>query len=350
MTRPDSDLGSADPDTLANAADWYRENARLFAAFAEKVGTLLEEILDAEGVGIHEVDWRLKDEDSFLKKARKYSDPTSQIEDLAGVRVITLLQREARRAVELVQLSFDVLSVTDKKLELGIDQFGYASVQFVVRLSKDRAAFPEMRRYEGLRVEIQVRTILQHAWAEIEHDRRYKFSGTLPETIDREFSQLAAQMESADDRFSSIVQSIDQYQVQLRAANAPEELLDAELNSLSLTSYMRLMFPAAAWTLDPDGAALNAALVDLNDSGVESLRNLHEALRPDFVMKASPVIPTLLPHQILSLILILRDESYLDLPSKTVSVLDRPMARVLESFGVDPAEIAERHHLQVVRF
>lgn len=38
-------------------------------------------------------------------------------------------------------------------------------------------------RYEGLYCEVQIRSLLQHAWAEIEHDRNYKFSGILPKEL-----------------------------------------------------------------------------------------------------------------------------------------------------------------------
>ena len=46
---------------------------------------------------------------------------------------------------------------------------------------------PEMKLFSGIPFEIQVRTILQHAWAEFAHDRNYKFRGVLPDVIARRY-------------------------------------------------------------------------------------------------------------------------------------------------------------------
>ena len=53
-------------------------------------------------------------------------------------------------------------------------------------------------------VELQVRTILQHAWAEIEHDIQYKAVSVLPVQIRRRFATLAGLIEIADREFQAI--------------------------------------------------------------------------------------------------------------------------------------------------
>src|SRR5438309_774277 len=52
--------------------------------------------------------------------------------------------------------------------------------------------------------EIQVRTILQHSWAEIEHDIQYKSVSVIPAEIRRRFMSLAGMLEIADREFQAI--------------------------------------------------------------------------------------------------------------------------------------------------
>jgi ppGpp synthetase/RelA/SpoT-type nucleotidyltranferase len=54
------------------------------------------------------------------------------------------------------------------------DELGYQSVHYLVQFSPERCALPEYQRFQGRIAEIQVRTVLQHGWAEIEHDIQYK--------------------------------------------------------------------------------------------------------------------------------------------------------------------------------
>ncbi len=78
-------------------------------------------------------------------------------------------------------------------------RFGYASRHLLVSTDPERRAYePRAPR------QVQVRTVLQHAWAEFEHDIRYK--GTIPEEhvpdLDRRFTLAAGLLELADREFS----------------------------------------------------------------------------------------------------------------------------------------------------
>ncbi|MGE3482964.1 MAG: GTP pyrophosphokinase family protein, partial [Gammaproteobacteria bacterium] len=84
------------------------------------------------------------------------------------------------------------------------ERFGYQSVHYLVRLSAARAQLAEYERFAGAVTEVQVRTILQHAWAEIEHDIQYKSSAAIPRDIRRRFMALAGMLELADREFQAI--------------------------------------------------------------------------------------------------------------------------------------------------
>jgi len=104
----------------------------------------------------------------------------SDITDLAGVRVINFFQVQWVRYAKLIQEEFEVIERVDHTASAQREQrLGYLSVHYLVRLGGNRRKLSEYKKFDGLIAEIQVRTVLQHAWAEIEHDIRYKSASTI---------------------------------------------------------------------------------------------------------------------------------------------------------------------------
>jgi len=109
----------------------------------------------------------------------------TQITDLAGVRVITFFPRNLSDVCTCIDSEFDVAEKKDKGEELVAEgRFGYQSIHYLVQLGVTRTALPEYKKFEGFTAEIQVRTILQHAWAEMEHDIQYKSVAAIPKQGD----------------------------------------------------------------------------------------------------------------------------------------------------------------------
>jgi hypothetical protein len=77
-----------------------------------------------------------------------------------------------------------------------------------VTLPENRTELPEYSQYKNLVAEIQVRTILQHAWAEMEHDIRYKSAKESPPLVNQKFTSLAGLIEIADREFQMIQDEI----------------------------------------------------------------------------------------------------------------------------------------------
>ena len=130
------------------------------------------------------------------------------------------------------------------------ERFGYQSEHYLVKLDSKRTALPEYSSHRGLIAEVQVRTILQHAWAEIEHDIQYKSSVTIPNTIRRRFMSLAGVLEIADREFQAI-QDEDR-KVKKRARTSVEEgVLDqVEITADALRSYLDKRVGADARSTD----------------------------------------------------------------------------------------------------
>ncbi|WP_024335508.1 RyR domain-containing protein [Desulfotignum balticum] len=152
-------------------------------------------------------------------KAWKYHDPVNQFTDLCGARVITQTQVEVDRISRFIQDHFviDIANSIDKRTTLGVSEFGYLSVHYIVQVSSQKKdpildiPVPPELAAGGFKAEIQVRTMLQHAWAGISHDSLYKNMFTPPDRWHREMNRLAAALEEADQNFARFVSRLDTY-------------------------------------------------------------------------------------------------------------------------------------------
>lgn len=191
---------------------------KVFNFWAELAGAnkrIVEEAIKKRGIPIHSVQGRAKDPASLGRKAAtpseddpsepKYPQPLKQITDLSAIRVITFFPRTVDDIDAMLREEFEILERSDKSKDLlEEERFGYQSVHYLVKLNKARAALSEYGRFADAITEVQVRTILQHAWAEIEHDIQYKSSTTIPTDIRRRFMALAGLLEIADREFQAI--------------------------------------------------------------------------------------------------------------------------------------------------
>ena len=143
------------------------------------VVSLLENMLIEKKIEYLSVTGRTKTLESALEKInrKKYGDAEDRLTDLSGVRVITYLESQVTEATDTIRLLFDVdeKNSLDRSRVLGSDKMGYRSAHFVCTLGKAREGLPEYEMLGQLKFEIQVRTVLQHAWAELAHDRSFKF-------------------------------------------------------------------------------------------------------------------------------------------------------------------------------
>ena len=168
------------------------------------------------------VQTRAKSVSSFgekaIRKAYKYPCPVVQITDLCGARVITQTQEEANEICEFIKTNFvvDESNSLDVRTRLKETEFGYLSVHYVVQIKDSkflRTTIPkkEMEIIGERKAEIQVRTILQHAWADITHDRLYKSEFKVPQVFHRAGAMQAAALENADGEFARFIRDFDAY-------------------------------------------------------------------------------------------------------------------------------------------
>jgi putative GTP pyrophosphokinase len=194
----------------------FDERHGLLKAYSQKLESLLIEVLRDANINVHSVTARVKDRTSLERKLRKpgsaYRDLVD-VTDAVGVRITTYLADDVDRIATLIEREFvvDRENSTDKRAIIDPDRFGYLSLHHVVSLTPERVRLTEYRRFPELRAEVQTRSILQHAWAEIEHDLGYK-AGEVPKTIRRRFSRLAGLLELADQEFCGIRDELRTYE------------------------------------------------------------------------------------------------------------------------------------------
>lgn len=158
--------------------------------------------------------FRIKDKVSCTEKIeRKYlkklqedmeCDITDLLTDLIGVRIICLYESEIQSIAKLLDDEFDIIDTTDKTQELleNDNAFGYKGLHIDLKFGPKRSELSEYKAYKDLRIEIQIRTIIQNAWSELDHQIKYKKH--IPKELGRRINRLAALFEIADTEFESI--------------------------------------------------------------------------------------------------------------------------------------------------
>ena len=260
-------------------AEWYNDNRAKFEAFGKTVEEILAKGISDKNLIIHSLTRRVKDKDSFLKKCtrKNYSDPANQMTDFVGLRIITYTTADVEVACEIVKDLFDIdpLNSQDKAEILGEDRVGYLSHHFIVSLGDKCNMIPEYSDICDLKAEIQVRTILQHAWAEIEHDREYKFSGQLPDKIRRRFHLAAGALEIIDTEFQRLSDDIDAYKKSVKQCIAGGNLKEIAIDSVSLIEFLDNYFAGkvSEQSFDDDQEII-CELLKYGINTIEDIRNL----------------------------------------------------------------------------
>lgn len=260
--------------------------------FGDLLCGLIKELLAQEGVQIHSIAYRVKNFESSLRKldlkGDRYDD-ISDLTDLLGVRVITYFPKDVDRVAEVIRREFkiDEINSVDKRKTLDPNQFGYLSLHIEGELHEKRSKLTEYKRHSNKKFELQTRSILQHAWAEIEHDLGYKVKSGLPDPLRRRFSMLAGSLELIDEEFERLRVEINEYenQVDARIKDSPQSL---PINQSTLVASLESDFPLneldkvvikarhSGLRKDIDPSYIVKEGENLKSLGIENIEQLHE--------------------------------------------------------------------------
>jgi predicted RNase H-like nuclease/ppGpp synthetase/RelA/SpoT-type nucleotidyltranferase len=292
----DDDQADAEPD-VARVPSAVQQAVQQYAAGQDDVVeagaayvALVRAILDEAGINYLSVTGRTKSVASFAAKAARrldggplYPDPLRDITDQLGVRVVTYVLSDVAAVADL--LADQVLVKDDRDLgqeTASQGRFGYASRHLLIALDPARAGQPAHERLRDRVASVQIRTVLQHAWAEFEHDIRYK--GTVPQEhapeFDRRFTLAAGLLELADREFSTIRDRLRAGSAEVAAAGRTQASRaddDPRIDGRELAAFLAGQYADAGWSRTDHYDWISGLLLEL---GITSLRELTEVLRP----------------------------------------------------------------------
>lgn len=206
----------------------YRQQAAKYDAAARRVLRRLQRLIATKGINAS-FKYRVKSFESYFEKILRLRTSGASrlaITDVIGFRIICPFLSDLDTIRRLIQKHFPVVETETKGAEHSFREFGYSSIHLMIDLKKDIKTRPV---FATRRVaEVQLRTILQDAWAEVEHELVYKSEDTLlGEPIKRKLASLNAALTLSD----IIFQEIREYQreVQQRESRRKASLDDRVL-------------------------------------------------------------------------------------------------------------------------
>ena len=225
--------------------DEYRDRLPVLNKTKDVVLDILRRTLKKNNMVVTAIEGRVKTEKSLAGKlelkGNKYRT-IDDITDIVGVRIITFFSDEVDSIAALVERMFEIDwdNSVDKRKMLELDRFGYMSLHYICRIPKSLYEDPQQPLINEMRFEIQMRTALQHVWANMQHDTGYKSEVEIPAEYQRSLNRLAGILELADEQFSRIRKEINDYRRNVQSLVASGNFDEVPLNGDTFRSYCEL--------------------------------------------------------------------------------------------------------------
>jgi len=267
-----STLWTSDPHTIRTFLERRPDYARL----CDEVSYILEKRLSAKPIEISAITSRVKSLKSLAEKIvrKEYRDPFKEITDLAGVRVVYLYKGDLPAIQQIIEEQFVVLERVNKLDQMAPNEFGYGALHYLVRLGRQSSG----ARYDDLKeltCEIQVRTVLQDAWAIIDHHLIYKHESDIPSHLQRPIRGFAGTFENTDDHLDRIHSEREKYLRVIRNSRKnTNEFLSRPLDLDTLTEYLTWKFSHLGAARQP--GQITRVLSFAQEANIETLAELDD--------------------------------------------------------------------------
>ena len=223
----------------------YRRLLPIYEQMSEVIPGRIRGFFEEAGIIVAALEHRVKTEASLRGKLElkggKYKD-IFDITDILGLRVITFYIDDVDKVATVLERLFEIdwENSVDKRKAHDIDSFGYLSLHYICRIPEETYSVPEHPELNKIRFEVQMRTVLQHAWANMNHDTGYKSGVEIPKEYLRNLSRLAGMLELADEQFSRIRTELTDYRRRVQTLVASGNLDEVTLDGDSFRSYLEL--------------------------------------------------------------------------------------------------------------
>jgi ppGpp synthetase/RelA/SpoT-type nucleotidyltranferase len=209
------------------------------------------------------LEYRVKEWSSISEKLERVAlqiDQIYQLNDLVGVRLITLFTTDIEKLDGFIRSTFIVLNVENAFDRLNENQFGYQSMHYIIELPKQWLTAPTNKGLDKLKAEIQVRTVSQHTWAAASHKLQYKQESAVPADLRRSINRLSALLETVDLELERILQQKSIY----LDKNSQNTQLNSSINSDIIKIILDRNFPIENRDSEEDYSDLIFDLNELN--------------------------------------------------------------------------------------
>ena len=200
---------------LAGFRAYLTENKAVLQNWGQFVQSQVINAAKAQSVTCQMTSSRVKELESAVGKiARKnYQNPLIQMEDLVGVRFVVLLSPDIITIGNILEVNENWIFSKERDVEVEIqaapDKFNYQSYHYVVRAKKD-IEFNGVIIPAQLPCEVQIRTLLQHTYAEVVHDSIYKAVSPVPLKASRFAHSSMALIETTDHLFCETMRLLEE--------------------------------------------------------------------------------------------------------------------------------------------
>jgi putative GTP pyrophosphokinase len=270
---------------LGPLREYLGTHSAMLDAWGKYVQDTVLTLMKPTGISLQLSSRRVKDVESACVKAqiKNYRDPVVQMEDLVGVRIAVLVSPEVGDVCALIegheQWGYTLSKDTDADARAAPDRFGYQSRHYILR-AKGPFSANGVTIAAGTPCEIQVRTILQHAYAELVHDSIYKAVGPIPHQASRFAASSVALIETTDHLFCETMRLLkddnaimNQLLAQLTELRTEKTgcrgAVDSKLNLYVLESYREQLSEKGAYEE-------MASLLDRSPFIVQNIRSRSE--------------------------------------------------------------------------
>ena len=309
----------------------YVESLKLYEEFAARIRNLIQDLVELEGVEFYAIEGWAEEPAELLRMLSTLDEKDLSGVDLVRVRVLLRFPEDVLKVEELVKAEFQVdteRSVPSSQLEDPF-RFGYPAVVYILALSDSRSRLREWAKYKTLSFRLELRTLLQEAWATI-FPRVNQTVGSLSEKkLTRELVLLSSLLEKADEGFLNLRKAVKdesllvppQLNNSARKQEAPEAeklFTDEELymlfrddesmlgrwNTIAQEAgfpeftpdadYLRESFTHLAGILRAAGidtlSEVRKFIADMetNNKGLEQLRTVHDAFKDNNNWRVDP--------------------------------------------------------------
>lgn len=343
---------------IENMLAWYDSSKENYRDFSKLVLGKIEKALDERNIFYAASSYRAKTPSSLEAKCKKtiwseehnkhvlkYTDPKNQIMDFAGTRIVAYLKSDVPIICKVVESLFDVdyENSGDKRATLSENQIGYLSVHYIVSLKEYSY---EETKFKGYKCEVQIRTILQDAWAQIFHDRQYKSNQAQVEPdydLRRNTSLVAGALELIDNQIDTLVHEYDSLTNTGISNAAYQELLDSEITPKTLSQYCKIKFFGQVNRYYNADVTISL----LKECSYKCIRDVDNIVQKNFVDTITKANQITIDKLVAYLLIMTNPTKYFELPhNKLIKSISKDSFDLLDSF-VDMSETCEKYKIKI---